>query len=340
MNRVVLVGLAASLGVPIAVIATADEQQATVVVLARPDGAIGKRLAAELAALGLTVRMQSPSEAPIDETARALHVDGAVRATDTTLDVWLVEPGSGRTVLEHIPLGSTDTDQVTAIHRAVETLRTQLFEPFVARAAAAASSSSPPPALRPPPVVSASPTERPPIVSAPPPAPLTGVWVGPAVSWSGPVTQASADFQLGAWLRVLGPLRLEATLLRSLTTTSVKASAGSSDVESWVAGLAARVRFGSVRIGGGGGVGIAGVWLLLTGHATAPYVSDRADVLTLMPFAVAGLDFSPVRYFAVRADVMAGFTAPRASIVFADQPIADWGYPFLAATLAAEARWP
>ena len=70
------------------------------------------------------------------------------------------------------------------------------------------------------------------------------------------------------------------------------------------------------------------------------YVGRTEDHALALPYVRAGLAAQLTRGFALRADILAGFAAPRPTIVFAGRTTATWGQPLLAPSFGLEALWP
>jgi hypothetical protein len=325
-----------------------------IAVVTDSDDATARRLAAELRALGFVVSLvtgpHARGERALIETAHRLGADGAVEADPDDLVVYVRE-ASGRTLIEH---AGAPTDSATAIPRATELLRTRVLPPPPELPAQSTSTSTSTPTststLTPTrtPTRTPTPTPTPTPTSRRPPAddtslppwtaiePRVGAWLGAGVAWSGGPAASAIYGMGGGFLRVLGPIRIDLMLGRSLTASSVVGSQGQTSVDVWLAGVGARAHLAVGRIGGSAGLGLGGAWLHLQGNANPPYVSGHDDILTMWPYAVLGADASITRNLAVRIDGQLGFTSPRATIEFAGSAVADWGVPIVAGTLALE----
>jgi hypothetical protein len=344
----------------------ADERDTScrVALVANTDDGTTRRLAAELRVLGFRVsRVLGPharGETALVDTARQLGVDGAVEVEADDVLVYVRE-ASGRTLIEH---AGAPGDSTTTIPRATELLRTRLLP------APASHASVLPPALvaeKPPPVMVAPPPSSanvdvhpvpPPSSSGPslphqnPPKadetrspawrarePTAGIWLGPSIVYSGGAAGSAGYAAGGGFLRVLGPLRIEVMVGRSLTSSTVTATEGQTSVDAWLAAVGARAHGHLGRIGASAGLGLGGVWLQLKGAARPPFVSGHDDILTLWPYAVFGLDASLSRIIALRLDGHAGVSVPRATIAFAGERVTDWGAPIVSGTLAVEVQF-
>jgi hypothetical protein len=342
---VVAIAIAIAVGGVIAPVTSRAIEPSTyrIAVVSDSDDPTARRLAAELRALGFVVsRVTGPharGEQALIDTAHRLGADGAVEADADDLVVYVRE-ASGRTLIEH---AGAPADSATAIPRATELLRTRVL-PAAPTTTTSTSTSKPTPT----PTPTSTPTPTPTLIPRPPRAhqtrvppwtatePRAGVWLGPGVVWSGgPAATAIYGFG-GGFLRVLGPIRIDLMLGRSLTVSTVVASQGQTSVDVWLAGVAARAHVAVGRIGGSAGLGLGGAWLHLQGNANPPFVSGHDDILTLWPYAVLGADSAITRNLAVRIDGQLGFTSPRATIEFAGSQVADWGVPIVAGTLALE----
>ncbi len=166
--------------------------------------------------------------------------------------------------------------------------------------------------------------------------PVFGGWLGAGEVSSGGAAGSALYAMGGGFLRLLGPVRLDAMLGRSVTGTGVVASEGQTSVDTWLAAVGARARVAIGRFGASAGLGVGGAWLHLQGTANPPFTAGHDDIWTTWPFAVIGADAALTHALAVRVDGMAGFTAPKAVIDFAGTQVASWGVPLTAATLGIE----
>jgi len=364
----VVAGGSAVTTIAVARTARADEHETTcrVALVANTDDGTTRRLAAELRVLGFRVsRVLGPharGETALVDTARQLGVDGAVEVEADDLLVYVRE-ASGRTLIEH---AGAPGDSTTTIPRATELLRTRLLPAPASHAIVtsppALAAEPPPPAMVAPAPSSSAHVDVPPALppssgdpSLPHPhlprpdetrspawrarEPTAGAWLGPGIVYSGGAAGSAAYAVGGGFLRVLGPVRIEVMVGRSLTSSSVTATEGQTSVDAWLAAVGARAHGHLGRIGGSAGLGLGGVWLQLKGTGAPPFVSGHDDILTLWPYAVIGLDASLSRIIALRLDGQAGVTVPRAAIAFAGERVTDWGAPLVSGIFAVEVQF-
>ncbi|HXU60831.1 MAG TPA: hypothetical protein VN962_03975 [Polyangia bacterium] len=295
------------------------------------DDPLAGRIEAELRALGFQVERSAISpEQPIDEQVRAAIAGGAraaVVADGHRTDVWVAAAGADRAGLrQELEVEEASGLQSVLALRTVEFLRISL------------GLATPPPVM---------PVAAPVPPAAPTTPPARDLDLALDVS-SGVLASAGrvAPFAiLGASLRAhLGRL-LGLELCGYAPLNSTEQTGGDSQSHThttvWLAGggLLVAPRHPARRLSAEGGVGGLAAVTRSVGQATAPlHAGTRVGVGA----AVYGRAAGRLRLgtaWALRLDLLAGWTIRRPVIQIDQEDVADWGRPFVAALGGGELRF-
>jgi hypothetical protein len=295
------------------------------------DGRLQGRVEAELRArrfeVVLVPRTGSDQEA-LDEIARRLDAVAAVdvvRAPDR-VRIRVVNLGTGKWLVRETRVDAEgSTDDATVALWAGEMVRASAVGPVVER---------PVPVPEPPPAVAAAPPARREGVLALAAAPAVAASVGGL----DPSFQVLIDG--GWWPR--GGLGIEATLLLPTIATPLRRDAGEASVTVGMATLGGSWLLGprhgrwSAQIGAGAAVALVRAQGAFAGPM---FVLRDERVLAAGPYLRLGVTLALSRHLRLRADAFEGDAFRRAVIYFADQPVAQWGRPWVVGDLGVEARW-
>ncbi len=309
------------------------EERSRIVALVPPTDTVTlTRLKAELAAAGFDLRAVQPSRwAPTRDDIRDIArrenaIAGmALLPREGTVEIWIVDRVTGKTVLREVAAGVAgqgveETAELVAIC-AVETLRATLMEtalPYPSRGEIAA-----PTAVRD--LLRSRPSRFAARVSG-----AVGYGFG-SLGLEGAVGVSA--------IATLSPhLRVGLDGLLPVTTPTVAGPEGRAEVRRSLAGaffeaalIGPGARFGCT-LGGGAWLGV----LSVRGAADPPYVGRSDRVMTLVPHIDAGGTVRISDRIAVGLRFSGAIAAPEAVVRFAGRDVANWGRPFVLATLGLE----
>jgi hypothetical protein len=292
------------------------------------------RLLAELGSSGFDVAVVTPSTFPpgrpeIEQLAQreGATVQLLVVEAGAGLEIWIVDPATGKTVFREVILGlyePREAPELVAI-RLVETFRATLLD------FASPHTSAPPLPLRPVPPVDSS-------THAGPSRFAIAVGGGGAYSAGGIGPTAHLDLALGYRMGRGFSIAVDGALTPARTKVR-GAPEGEAEIAWYLAGVsfgfspgdpAAPIRF---RSSAGAWIG----WMSLTGQPVPPYVNTPAEFVSVIPHLDAGLRLSLTPSVALAPGLSLGVSAPAASIRFAGREVATWGRPLWMGSLAVEA---
>ena len=78
------------------------------------------------------------------------------------------------------------------------------------------------------------------------------------------------------------------------------------------------------------------IFMRMKGYADPPYEDNTNLVVTAAVCLKGGLSFAINDTFALRVDMLAGWTMPRPVVRFAGRDVAWWGRPFLGAMIGLD----
>jgi hypothetical protein len=308
------------------------------IVTAEPNAPLTRRVRAELQGLGVDVIVLKPPaeattlRAPLEQAARSVGAVAAVRlvtSSEGKIEVWVADRVTGKAVVRELDAsGGSASDAAVAIGT-VELLRASLMELHSGE----------------PPRGDAPATERVQSLAFPARAaawsPRLGLAVGGGVEPGLRGLGASADANLGVWLR-LGPrFGARAIGYLSLSPAHAETAAGSVDVRSQLFGATLTYDFAdaagtwvpSVA------VGLAAAHVTTSAAATAPFVGTTEDAWSAAPLAGGGIAFGFARGLRVRTDGLAAWALPGTRVQTPTTTVGRWGAPQLMLSLGLEILW-
>ncbi|HEY4121797.1 MAG TPA: hypothetical protein VGM56_28215 [Byssovorax sp.] len=311
-----------------------------IAVVAPPGDKLGRRLTAELEALGFRVVPIDPeknpaSRASLEESARRSGALAAIRAvpSERGVEVWIADRVTGKTVLREMlrEEGAHDRDGALAL-RTVELLRASLIEVALPSSRGdvdvaddlrdrlnlpAPESSAPPRLDRLRFSLGAGPL-------------LSAGGFGPSCAVQGGVAWMPLDFfgfAVTAWVQA--------------TTPTVRAAEGTASLSAMFVGGGPRFRLAERRSAWSPtlDIGMAAVLLRSSGSASQGYVSGTSSGAGAAPYLQPGIAFWASRTVRVRADVLVGLLAAGATVTLGSQRAATWGAPFVLPSAGLDFGW-
>jgi hypothetical protein len=311
--------------------------QAQEVALARTPGdqRIANRISAELSALGFNVYVvaQSSSSEVLSlrqiAAARGAIVGLRASPSKTGIELWIADPNTGATAFEEVvTVDSGRNDELLAL-RAVEVLRARLLKLGV---------QSGPVAEQVPPQPSVE-SRLPATTPAPIPRAATPLlWVALGLSYTYHPSPLSDQESAHLGLTVAPDPRwsLGAFTLLSIRKAELDHEFGSASANSTMFGLAADAHLFHDWFSASLGAGAALVRLDVVGRAQPPLEAQQHRLFAALPFLRAGATATLSDRVRVRADLLAGFSAPKTTIRLNDEDAATWGRPLFIATFSVQ----
>lgn len=313
--------------------AAQERKQRTRVVLLVSPGMeeLAARFMAELSSLRLDVvrapdAEAAPSADDLEELARGHGARVALRISRAggAVDLWLVNPRTREVVYRRVV---ADGDPAVAVLRSLEILRGALVD---IRAIPPKPRIDPRPAER---DANGHSGETQPAGATP------SLWLG----LSGVLVAAHAGRDLGAGAAAslhgrLGPrFALHAEVLGPLSAWSVEGQGGSAKVRVGAATISALVTpWGERVLTPGLGLGMGLLGLATRGEAQAGYRGTSALNFAAFPHGRLELAASLVGAVRLRAAFVAGFAAPRPTLLFAEQRAEAWLNPLSLCSVGVE----
>jgi hypothetical protein len=304
----VLLLLAAALRAPEAR-GQADAGRRVVVLLVDHDAQLRARLAAELRSQGFE---------PVDAAADA-ELALRVELSPTAIHLSIANASTGKKIEREAPLAeSAAPDSAIVSLWAVEALRASLVAP------------APPPRAEAVAVTAPAPTN-------PPERPIS-LHAGPAVTLGSGGMGAAAQVLVGARRRFGRRWGLELFVDVPTVPTRLERASGSANVSEGTAALGTYLSTGrdEARWSAQLGAGAAFTLIRVSGSGAGGYVGRVDHVTAGGPYARLGGAVRLSRAIRLRLDGMAGALFPQPTIYFAEERVAAWGRPWLAAALAGE----
>ncbi len=172
-------------------------------------------------------------------------------------------------------------------------------------------------------------------------APRLGLGVGAGAELGIRGLGASADADLGVWLRVASRFGVRFVGHTTLTPAHVVTPSGAIDLRSELFGAMATYTFTEPSSAWTPGVsaGIAAAHVSTSGTAVPPYVSASEATWSAAPLAGVGLAWSFVPGLRLRADGLALATLPPVHVRTPTTDVGWWGAPTLIVSLGVEVLW-
>jgi hypothetical protein len=317
--------------------AEAHAETRTVLFVVETPTAFSARLRAELEAMGFDITsapVVDDGVVPVIAAVRVINVPGPRR-----VEVWIANRSTGRLELSALVQPSPDDDEASQTVRASEQLRA-FFQPLRESSAATAplpadTATALPPAIppaEPPPSATPPPLAFPPSTTPPasPSAPVEPRRFTVAASLALPIDAGGVGVDAliqGRWA-LTRRLGVGGVFAVPLSGTALRSGANSADVSATFLNAELSitvVESRALRLTGNAGVGVA--WLRTRGVATAPYTGKSDDAWVALP--LIGIEVAPKLSEWVRLCLGArvGLALPRTDIAFADQSVANWGWP-------------
>jgi hypothetical protein len=335
-RRAALSTLLLSIGVPCGA-RSAAESRGAVVVLHSGRGELAVRLAAELSAQGFRpTTAETIQNAGVEEMrsiASARHAVAVMQIADTgdRVSVWRRDPAGHLTMLQEVVVPSKRGDAATLLaFKSVELLRASLLDlrDEEARPPAAAEKQPPRPVItRPEPGAPGTPRDH--LLVALQPAVTCGFGGLPPAAHVGAGVRARLWRRLGFALFGLIPT---APMKIDEPEGAARVLAGTLSPGLEVA-LMPPGRTPALSIGAGAGA----LFLGMKGAATAPNESRSVRVAAVLPHLAVALSVALSNIFRFRADLVAGWAAPRPVVRMLDRDVASFGRPLLSAMVGLEA---
>jgi hypothetical protein len=293
------------------------------------DAALSARLAAELRSQGFepievslpVAGSADPSDPfePLSEAMRETRAERALRIerSPRAIRLWITNVATGKRLYREAPSSPDRADAAIVSLWAVEALR----------ASAVAPEPLPPTAVATAPPTSAALTSAFALQLAPA-ALVSPGGIGPSA-------------QLLAAVRWLGTHHAGAELMLVLPTvpTHLERPEGSAEVSFGLLAAGPVLAMGSVdsRWSAQLGAGAAMTVVRVSGVGAADYLGRTEHVVVAGPYLRAGLALRLSRALRLRGDGMVGALFPQPVVYFSERRVADWGRPWLAGALGAEA---
>jgi hypothetical protein len=300
------------------------EPPLVVVVCSNSDAPFVRRLAAELSLFGYRVEVAERREGEPELTSVLTSRGGAalisVDQGRQTAEVIVAAPPGG--AAEHRDVERLDPRRRADTNAAVlaERFRARLTELGIAPGTEPVSPPAPPPP-RPPPRAVPSPSKE--------PRAWVGAGVGVSAGGLGPLPEASLE------LRVF-PVRWLSTSAFgkvSLRRGHVDANEGSADVRLLTGGLTVDAYPVRGKISAHVGVGVVLIDAEMSGRAAPPWLGREDSVLVPGGLLQGGATLRLTPRVSAEVRGFVGACAPRVAVRIAEQKAADYGQPFVGATL-------
>jgi hypothetical protein len=288
------------------------------------------RFAAELSSLRLDVVRAAdaeiaPSADELEDLARQHGADVALRVSKAggAVDLWLVNPRTREAVYRRVV---AEGDPAVAVLRSLEILRGALVD---------LQAIAPEPAARTPPDERDASAER---RALPPASAEPSLWLG----LSGALTAAHAR-DLGAGVaaslrgRIGSRFALHAEVLGQFSEWSVEGQGGTAKIRVGTATVGALVLpWGEGPLTPGLGLGVGLLGLSTRGDAAAGFKATSDLNFAAFPHGRLELGVTLTDSFRLRLGVVAGFSAPRPTLLFAEERAQSWLNPLFLSSLGAE----
>jgi hypothetical protein len=321
--------------------ARAQAPPPAIAILCEPGDRFGRRVAAELEALGFRAVIVDAASTPtsrasLEASARSAGAMAAIRAvpSERGVEVWIADRVTGKTVLRQVSPegGAPDPDAALAI-RAVELLRASLLEVTLPSAPAGEVVGTP--ELREKMRLPAYPEPEKTVV------PTLRFSLAPGVLASPGGAGAAASLDVGVAWMPSEHVGVAAFMAIPLSQPRIAGAAGSVDFSALLAGAAVRMLF-TTRASTwapSADFGVAAVWLKSVGIDQTGFHAGDANAVTAAPFARAGLAFAPRPQLRLRTDVLVGVIGQGVSLRVAGHEVATWGKPFFLGSAGVDFGW-
>jgi hypothetical protein len=278
-------------------------------------------------------RVAIPAAPPFGDLvglAAEARAQGAIRVEPdaTGAEVWITDEATGRARLRQSLSAEASPGIIPVIAlRTVEFLRASLLP------------AEAPPARPAPPAAVVAPAAPPPPFE-PSRSPLRG-WLAPAWVASPGGVDGALSVAGGASLRLGAHLGLEALALLPVAAARVTAPEGETRVQAYLAGAGAQLRGSTGRWTADLGAGALAALVRATGTPSGAFVGATDSMGAVAPYARGGLALGLAPWLALRADVLVGVLAPRATVGVVGNDLvtrdaASWGRPFGALLLGLQ----
>jgi hypothetical protein len=321
--------------------ARAQTSPSVIAILCDPGDRFGRRVAAELEALGFRAVLVDAATAPtsrasLEASARKAGAMAAMRAVPSEhgVEVWIADRVTGKTVLRQVSTdgGAPDPEAALAI-RAVELLRASLLEVTLPSAPAGEIAGTD--ELR----------EMMQLPSYPEPEktviPRLRFSLAPGVLASPGGAGVAASLDVGVAWMPSEHVGVAAFAGIPLTRPKVEGAAGSVDLSAVLAGAAVRFLF-TTRASTWAptaDLGLMAVWLKSSGTSKTGGDGGDSSAVTAAPFARAGLAFAPGSQLRLRTDLLVGVIGQGVSLRVAGEEMATWGKPFFLGSAGIDFGW-
>jgi hypothetical protein len=302
-------------------------------------GPLSRRLAQEVEALGLTVKVVAagvPAEPSLAQEALAAKAVAAIYVAptaDNDVEVTILDGATGKAVSWKFG-GPASLDPATAElipTRAVELLRASLLKLAARRAPPVAPSAAP---------VSEAAT-KPPTPAATDSTGSLAVMLGPALLHSMHL-RPGAELQSSVTWMPLRRLGLKASVLAPLVASRLTSSQGSVELWATLFRLGGVVEIGrqaapvSLRCE----AGIEHERLRLQGRPNPPYRAATDSATTFSPFVGIAPRFRVTGGVYIVTDFVLALASPTTVIRLAGREVTDWGRPLGTVAVGLELEWP
>ncbi len=321
-----------ALGQKIAIARTAGDQR------------IANRVNAELSALGFEVELVDPVQSnelrTLERIATEHEAVAGLRASPskTGIELWIADPATGATAFEEVvTVASGRNDELLAL-RAVEVLRARLLKLGVhSDPSPPPNSPSPSPSPPSPPEYQLVQQNEVPLAPALEPSPAR-LWadLGLSYTYSGGPLSNNESARLGATLAPDPRWSVAGFALLPIRTAEVSTDLGTARLGATLFALALDGYFERQWLQGSFGAGTALALLRVRGEASAPYQGQSESLATALPFLRLGVAASLTSQLRLRAELLAGLSAPATILRIADSEAATWGRPLLVGSLSLQ----
>ncbi len=327
------------------------------------------RLRAELEQLGFRVTLAPRSPRSLEEQARSVGVDAALRvvAGGRGVEVWALNAASRESAVREIVLPTArgvGNANIVAF-RAVELVRATFLEVDVrlpepapvsttddagvdsatvvasAEPADASTSTDPSdgapdaPAL-PPPRPPRPPPRAAPEVATGGSARRFALATGAGIQVSGGVVPPTTNVAASGRVRVTERVALGVVMAASAAGGTIRGPEGASDPRGHIAGVDASY---AAALGGQlllrAGLGGGALWARVPGESATGFVARDDSTIVALPYGLLAAEWWPWDRFGFLVDGRVGVPVPDPEIHFGDRVVGRWGTPVCLATVGA-----